>query len=208
MPSLIRKSIFTIIFSVSVLVLHAQSYFGLHAGAAMTHFNIKEEQESYTGDWVPGVNSGLHFDFGINKRLAIQAGMDIYQKGFVRWNRYKYRITYLDWSVLVKFKAYDIKYNEKGKRFGIYGLIGPYAGKGLYGRLKDKKKGSSEKHEPVSGQRQNFGLLAGAGVMFPMKNGHYFVDLNYNYCVSDVDESGEGHAYRGLLARFGYAWKL
>lgn len=94
MQSLIHRSTIALIFSMSVFVLQAQSYFGLHAGAAMTHFKLKEEKESITNDWVAGVNSGLHFDFGINKRLAIQSGLDFYQKGYARWNRYFYRITY------------------------------------------------------------------------------------------------------------------
>ncbi len=193
----------------SVTILHAQSYFGLRAGVNFANIGGAEKSGVYQKKGFEGVHSGLFFDFEVNKKWAIQPEFDFTQKGYVRWSRYIHKISYLELAVLLKYKYYDIRINEKGKKIGLYGLAGPYGSAAIYGKYRRKGDGTFKNLDLTSNEKKDLGLIAGIGSTIPTTKGQFFIDFRYMFGIYPIIEDGNKNwQYRGIIIGAGYAWKL
>jgi len=157
----------------TIAVLFAISYqsfaqsFGIIAGLNLANFTIKDDEETYSDDYKmkPGFYAGGMVDITLVKRLSLQTGLFISQKGYsYNKNDVKNNVSlfYLELPVTAKYKF------EAGK-VKIYPEAGPYLGVGLGGKYKHDWHGEKESGNIKFGKDEDLklldiGLRFGAGV--------------------------------------------
>ena len=206
---ILRKTIILMI-ACFCFQLKAQTYFGLRAGPSFSRASKQIDNSLVITDWVTGANIGLYFEFSFNQILSLQTEACFVQKGYKRrvFQVYSYRVSYFDLPILLKFKNSSIPFKKKGRKLSMYGAVGPYIGIATYGKSKGLESRRVEKMDIDSSHRDDFGLLANAGVAIPSgRLGSIFFELRYDLGLATISNSGfEKVKSHGFSPSVGYAW--
>lgn len=212
--SILSKTPFLILIF-SSFNLNAQNYFGVQAGVNFANVSSTKDG-SITNKLILGANGVVYFDFNLDKKrkYGIQSEFAFTQKGFVRESPHPfygktntvYRLNYLDYSLLFKYKFGD----KKGTRG--YGILGPVIGSLLTG--KTISRDDRERKNELDLQRwdeKTLGLIIGGGVVFPVRSVKFIIDLRYRIGLTSMNgtryDSGTLRN-RGINISVGYAFPL
>lgn len=165
-----------ILISLLCIQSYGQSY-GIKAGLNLANFLDKDDDDTYSDDYK--MNMGFHvggtLDYPLTDLLSLETGLLLTTKGMKIEEEFlganitaKLNLFYLDIPITLK-AGYDLG----GAK--IYGVIGPYVGMGLSGKIKTEVEyqgdtetetedivwGNDEAEDDL--KRLDFGLTFGAG---------------------------------------------
>lgn len=201
----------------------AQPIFGIKAGLNMATMLEKDDDDTYSDDYksLMGFHAGVTAEFPVNDMFAFETGLFVSNKGV------KYEETMSEDGITVDVTAkvalmyIDIPLTGKvyfdmgGAK--IYGLLGPYVGMGLSGKLKgegeangvsvdfstDVEWGSDEETDMF--KRLDYGLAVGAGVQVKSIE----VGLGYNMGLANISTYSEnGYKANNRVLALSVAYKF
>lgn len=199
-----------------ILSAQAQSYLGLRGGVNFANVPTTEDG-GITKERIAGAIAGLYFDVKVNDKIAIQPEFNYVQKGFVRVVgkpfHYVYRLNYLEWNVLFKYRISNINNSvKKKKRINAYLLAGPYYGWAFSGKRKNRVLDTTDDEVFHFVKRGDTGLIGGGGIERPMGvGGNLIIDIRYNFGILPIDDWNlyDGKIKNhGILITVGYAFQL
>lgn len=153
--------------------------FGVRGGLNLANMLEEDDEDTYSNDYSmnPGFHLGLTVDMPINEAVSFESGLIFNTKGM------KYKVEEMGAEMVANANLYylDIPLTIKGTHvlgdgLKMYGLIGPYVGFGLSGKIKiaieyegqeeteevDIEWGNDENEDDL--KRLDMGLTFGAGV--------------------------------------------
>lgn len=176
----------------------AQPLYGFKGGFNFANMLVIEDYNSYGDDYKMnlGFNAGLIAGFQLNELFSVETGIFLSERGYktvIKGNDYrntiKLTLFYID--VPLTLKRY---FNMSGRK--LYGLMGPYLGRGLYAITKDiiRSDGNYEKDTQKIKwgpdgdlKRYDFGLSIGTGIEIEV----FHFELMYNLGLVNISNSTE-----------------
>ena len=211
-PSIFKNTL-TICLLCFTLQAQAQTYFGLRGGVNFANVPTTEKG-GVTKERIACPVADLYFDIRINDKIAIQPEFSFVQKGFVRQPSshfyYVYRLNYLEWDVLFKYRILNINNSQKSKKkINAYLLAGPYFSRAVSGKEKNRNFGEPERLPPDFSFLRRFdaGLLGGGGIEVPLGAGNLIIDLRYNFGLLHIEDwqfTEESIQNHGIIVSAGY----
>ena len=122
--------------------------FRIIGGLNLSNMLVKDEEDTYSDDFKmkPGFHIGATVEFPLSNVLSLSTGLLIDTKGFTTkeegqdWvTKEKLNLYYLDIPIVLKAA------NEFDSGVKIFGLIGPYIGVGLSGKVKEEYEYQGQK---------------------------------------------------------------
>lgn len=216
----------TIVVLVTMLLtdVYAQKV-GVKAGLNLANMLTKDDEETYSDDYdmKPGFHIGATLEFPLSDMISFEPGLMLSTKGFkMSIEGSEMGISYEN-EIKVNLVYLDIPLNLKaGLDVGgakVYGLVGPYVGIGMTGKMKgevtvggetvededDIEWGSDEEKSDL--KRLDFGLTVGAGV----EVSSFEVGLSYGLGLANISpytEDGYKVANRVFAISVGYKFEL
>ncbi len=212
----VTKLLTVLLISLFSLQTYAQT-FGIRGGLNLATMIDKDDDGTYSDEFKmnPGFHAGVTAEFPFSEILSLETGLFFDTKGFKMDVTEmgidvstKASLNYLDVPVTIKAST------EVSTGVKIYGLVGPYIGVGLSGKVKGE---SSEEDFDVSVdedvewgsgedddlKRLDYGLTAGAGVEIK----GFLVGVSYDYGLANVSaytDYGTIASHRILKFSIGY----
>ena len=149
------KNFTKLLLAIMVSLLSFESFaqtFRIIGGLNLSNMLVKDEEDTYSNDFKmkPGFHIGATVEFPFSNVLFLGTGLFIDTKGFKTkeegqdWvTKEKLNLYYLDIPIVLKAT------NEFDSGVKIFGIIGPYIGVGLSGKIKEEYEyqGQKETHE-------------------------------------------------------------
>jgi hypothetical protein len=213
------KTILTLWLLYCTLLMQAQSFFGLRGGVNIAHVPTTQKT-GITKERIACPTADLYFDISVNDKIAIRPEFNFVQKGFVQVQQndrfyYVFRLNYLEWNVLFKYRMLNINQSQKPKkRINAYLLAGPYYGWAISGKRTNRNFGDPTQlrtEDFLFLRRHDAGLLGGGGVEIPLGVGNLILDLRYNFGLFHIEQfafTEESMQNHGIIVSTGYAFRL
>jgi hypothetical protein len=217
------KKIIKLLLVVLVSLLSAKSnaqIFRIVGGLNLSNMLIKSDYGTYSDDFnmKPGFHIGATADFSLSDAISLSTGLLLDTKGFNRkeedqdWNRKeKLKLYYLDIPIVIK-ALHDFESGIK-----VFGLVGPYIGVGLSGKVKDEYEyqGQEDKYEEDvewgnDENRDDFkrfdsGLTFGGGVEIKA----FLIGISYDLGLFNIAPfSGDGFKINNRILRISMGYRL
>jgi hypothetical protein len=215
------KNIIKLLLIVLVSLLSVKSnaqIFRIIGGLNLSNMLVKNDVDTYSNDFKmnPGFHIGATIEFPLSNVLSLSTGLTIDTKGFrikeegQDWmHKEKLNLYYLDIPIVLK-ATHDFESGIK-----IFGVVGPYIGVGLIGKIKNEYEYQGEKEtdkidvEWGNDENEDFfrrfdsGLTFGGGVEFKA----ILIGISYDlglYNISPTSNNGFKMNNRVLRLSIGY----
>jgi hypothetical protein len=163
---------------------------GAKAGFNMSNMTMKDNNGTYSNDFefLPGFQIGATAEFPVNDNFSVETGLSFFTKG------YKYELSLLGekYNTTVSMYYLDIPIVAKGyfniKGFDVYGILGPYLGYGLSGKVSSDSEEMGDEDISFGTSTDDdfkpldYGLLIGAGMQF----NNFEIGLSYSLGLANI----------------------
>ena len=218
------KKLRVLVFISCGIILILESFgqtFEIKAGVNLSTMLSKDDRSTYSDDYslTPRLLFGLTAEFPINQIFSFETGLMFSSKGYKLDSSYKlyedsepsriYQnliLNYIDIPL-------SLKTTTSFLRFPIYGIIGPYVGIGLNGKLIademsggviERKEYEQQFGSDGSWERVDYGLQVGAGIVI----GKFDFGLNYAYGLANISQQSPYIAKNRIIGlTLGYKFK-
>jgi hypothetical protein len=218
------KNITKLLLVVLVSLLSANSnaqIFRIIGGLNLSNMLIKNDLDTYSDDFKmnPGFHIGGTIEFPLSNRLSLGTGLLIDTKGFIVkeegqdwYQKEKLNLYYLDIPIVLKV-LHDFESGIK-----VYGVVGPYFGVGLVGKIKNEheyqgqKDSDKEDVEWGNDEYEDFfkrfdsGLTFGGGVEIKA----ILIGISYDLGLYNISpySSANGFKMNNRVLRFSIGYRL
>jgi hypothetical protein len=194
--------------------------FRIIGGLNLSNMIAKDDEGTYSDDFKmkPGFHIGATVEFPFSNVLSLGTGLLIDSKGFKTkeegrdWvSKEKLSLYYLDIPILLKAT------NEFDSGIKIFGVIGPYIGVGLSGKVKEEYEHQGQKEtdefdvEWGNDENEDFfrrfdsGLTFGGGVEFNA----IFIGIYYDLGLYNISPySNNGFKMKNRVLRFSVGYRF
>jgi len=194
------ERILIIVFIISLASVSFAQTIGAKAGLNLSTMLMKDDNTTYSDNFKmnPGFHVGANIEFPITEIFSFETGLLFSTKGY----KDEYKVEeheIIDYKNKLNLYYLDIPATAKasfnvGEEAKLYGLLGPYLGIGLSGKMKiestvrgnkttteeDIKWGTDSQSDDF--KRVDFGLIGGVGVEFYS----VFIEASYGYGLINI----------------------